>query len=240
MNDPRAYNTEHWLDLFTVHLEAAAVMSDDPKKHYEKMGISKAEIKSGQAPLPGKRDPIEHRRAVASWKIVCRDLRLFGLDLDPDTQIEPNVMEMKPKDSVLWDASPWCQVYRKDGDAIRFDGHEAKVAMAFMHFFANLCQNVDPSATIRKTLQAQGVNKDNFKQRMFGTSIANPFEVIMPNAPAVAPPEPIPFPGLAEAEALRVGARLPTVAEQADAADKADRQDTIPSEPITPSPEETP
>jgi hypothetical protein len=172
-----ATKTEDWLDLFTLMLETASEMVDDPKKSYERMGISQGEIDRGEAPLPGKRDPEAYRLTLASWKNVCRGLKLFGIALGDMVHLEPKPEVLK---SSMWNSRPWIQVSHGGQDSIRFEGHEAMVALSFFHFYVDKCRSIDPSAYIRQTLTEQGISKENFRQRLAGTSIANPWELSTP------------------------------------------------------------
>jgi hypothetical protein len=165
--------TEDWIDFYSLTLDRLAEFLADPQKRAAKLGITKEELAAQKEKLPGKMDMEKYRELCASWKNVARDLRLFGLALGDDLQLAPLMQDMNTK---TWMEQPWLEVFRGNDKPLRFYGRDALTALGFFNFFIQHCDQVDPTDRIKKMLEAQNINKDNFREKMFGTAVRNPWE----------------------------------------------------------------
>ena len=165
--------TDDWIDLYSLVLDRLAEFLADPQKRAAKLGITKEELAAQKERLPGKMDMEKYRELCASWKNVARDLRTFGLALGDDLQLAPLMQDMAKPD---WQQQPWLEVFRGQDKPLRFYGRDAMTALGFFNFFIQQCDQVDPTARIKEALLDQGINKDNFREKMFGTSVRNPWE----------------------------------------------------------------
>lgn len=167
--------TEDWIDLYSLVLDRLAEFLADPKKMAKRLGITDAELEEQKkhARLPGKMDMEKYQELRTSWKNVSRDLRAFGVQMGDDIQLAPLMQEMSKPD---WAAAPWLQVFHSGEKALMFYGRDAMTAIGFFNFFIQQCEQVDPRVRIKQELEAQGITKENFRERLFGTSVRNPWE----------------------------------------------------------------
>lgn len=167
--------TEDWIDFYSLTLDRLAEFLADPKAMATRLGITDAELEAQKkhAKLPGKMELEKYHELQASWKNVARDLRLYGIQLGDDVQLSPLMQEMA---TPTWQAAPWLEVFRGTDKPLKFYGRDAMTALGFFNFFVQHCDQVDPTARIKDALLAQGINKDNFREKMFGTSVRNPWE----------------------------------------------------------------
>jgi hypothetical protein len=169
--------TEDWIDLYSLVLDRLAEFLADPQKRAAKLGITQAELAAQKERLPNKMDMEKYRELCSSWKNVARDLRTFGLALGDDLQLAPLMQDMaKPE----WQQQPWLEVFRGNDKPLRFYGRDALTALGFFNFFIQQCDQVDPTDRIKTMLTAQGITKDNFREKMFGTAVRNPWETEAP------------------------------------------------------------
>ncbi len=171
--------TAHWLDVYEMALDRGIEVAKDPKKAMLARGVSEKEIaeQEARAPLPGKMDMEEHRRLMSSWKRVRVSIQIFGLELGEDLEITPQcVFFPNSRPFYVWSQNAWLKVHRAKGDHIEFKGRDAKTALNFFSFYGVKSENVDPTKEIKAKLLEQGITKENFAERMAGTSIRNPWD----------------------------------------------------------------
>ena len=179
--------TNDWIDLYSLVLDSLAEFLADPQKRALKMGITLSELNAQEAKLPKKIDMEEYRILCTSWRNVARDLKALGVRLDEDIQLAPTMAEMKGP----WNANPWLEVFHEGEKPIKFFGRDALTAIGFFSFFINQCDVLDPTIKIKRNLEAQGITKENFDERMALTGIANPWrEGPLPSGPVpvILPP----------------------------------------------------
>lgn len=171
--------TGDWVDLYSLVLDRLAEFLADPEKRAQQLGITQEELKAQEriARLPDKMDIDQYHDLRASWKRVAANIKVFGLTLGDDLMLAPLMQEMGTKE---WRAAPWLDVARGNEEPLHFFGRDALTAIGFFNFFIQQCEQVDPAARIRRLLEAQGVNAENFRERMFGTNISNPWEAASP------------------------------------------------------------
>lgn len=185
--------TQDWIDLYSLILDRLAEYLADPKKNALKMGITEAELKAqtDTARLPGKMDIEKYRELRESWRNVARDLKMFGVQLSDDLQLAPLMSEMGKE----WMAAPYLHVFHvNETKPLTFYGRDAMTAIGFFNFFSNQCERLDPTKKIREDLEAQGITKENFHERMALTGIANPWEAdkLLPESPVPVEQQPTP------------------------------------------------
>ncbi len=182
--------TSDWIDLYSLVLDSLANFLADPKKNAMRMGITEAELKQQQETmrLPNKMDIDKYRESCESWRSVSKQLKSFGVRLDEELQLAPTMDEMKGS----WLSNPYLHVFHiGETKPLTFYGREAMTAIGFFSFFANQCDKLDPTKKIRAALEAQGITKDNFHEKMALTGIANPWEA---DKPLPASPVPVELP----------------------------------------------
>lgn len=178
--------TNDWIDFYSLTIDRLAEFLVDPQKAAKRLGITEAELEAqkNHARLPGKLNLERYRELHASWKNVARDLRLYGVQLGDDIQLAPLMPEMaKPE----WASAPWLEVFRGTDKPLKFFGRDALTAIGFFNFFIQHCDQVDPTTRIKESLLSQGITSENFRERMFGTSVRNPWENNQPESPKGPP-----------------------------------------------------
>ena len=185
-----AQNTRAWVDLYSLVLDRLAEFLADPVKRALKMGITVEELRQQEQGLPKQMILEKYKEQQDSWKNVSREILAFDLKLGDDLLLAPEMKDMATKQ---WKAAPWLFVFREtDKTPLKFYGRDAFTAMGFFNFFINQCEQVDPRLRIRQELEAQGINAENFRERMFGTSVVNPWEDLHKPIDPVEPPPTIP------------------------------------------------
>ncbi len=186
--------TGDWIDLYSLVLDRLAEYLADPKRNALKMGITEQELhEQTTARLPNKLDIEKYREARESWRNVARDLKAFGIQLNEELQLAPLLNEMKGE----WMSAPYLHVFHLgEGKPLTFYGRDAMTAIGFFNFYSNHCDRLDPTKKIRENLEAQGITKDNFHERMALTGIANPWEADKPLPESPVPVEPPPTPAI--------------------------------------------
>jgi hypothetical protein len=174
-SDP-AGTTRYWIDMYAMVLDRLMEFLADPQKAAARMGITKEELEKQKqtAQLPGKMDMDAAKELMASWKNVRNDILLFGLTLGDDLMIAP---DMSMWQSGTWQKNPWLEVSRENDNPLKFFGRDAMTAIGFFNFFIQQMDTVDPCAYIKKSLEAQGITKENFinNPALFGSSIRDPW-----------------------------------------------------------------
>ena len=163
--------TQHWLDLYSMILDRLAEGLADPAAMMKKFNITDP----GVAANPIRKMDIEkYRESAEAWKRVKASIAAFGLSLDDDLTLAPLPHEMNTK---LWREAPWVEVYHpNETKPLRFTGRDAMTAIGFFAFFINAVQNRDPRQEIRRSLEKQGITKDNFHEHVGLLGIANPWD----------------------------------------------------------------
>jgi hypothetical protein len=180
--------TQDWIDLYSLILDSLAEFLADPKKRALKMGITEAELKDqmNTMRLPGKMDLEKYRESCEAWRSVARQLKSFGVTLDEELQLAPTMDQMKGS----WLSDPYLHVFHLgETKPLTFRGRECMTAIGFFSFYANQCDKLDPTKKIRASLEAQGITKENFAERMALTGIANPWEADKPLPESPVPVE---------------------------------------------------
>lgn len=171
-----ADTTLHWVDLYSMTLDRLAEFLADPLKAATRMGITPEELEKQKKymQLPGKMKLEEFHNLMASWKNVRTDILMFGLRLGDDLMLAP---DMQMWGSKTWQQRPWLEVSRGNENPMKFFGRDALTAIGFFNFFIQQMDSVDPSAHIKRSLEAQGITKENFinNPALFGSSIRDPW-----------------------------------------------------------------
>jgi len=167
-------DTKHWIDLYGMILDKLAEHLADPVKAQEHFHIKPNEEGSIQL---GPLNMEKYKELRDSWTRVSRDLRIFGLSDDLMLDPMPEVMA-KPK----WLKAPYLNVSRPQEYApIKFIGRDALTAFNFINFYIQHCESLNPKLHVRRTLEAQGITKENFSAHQHLLGISNPWEDDIPS-----------------------------------------------------------
>lgn len=172
-------STRDWLDLYDMVLDRGFEFAKDPTKGALARGITQKELDAQKdtAQLPGKMQMEAYHALIASWKQVRASILIFGLELGEDLELSPpEILETGSPAFALWMRKPWVEISRGVEKPLRFEGRDAITAVGFFNMYIQQCQTLDPTAPIKKALEAQGINKDNFHEHVGAAGIRNPWE----------------------------------------------------------------
>lgn len=180
-------STRDWLDLYDMMLDRMFEFLKDPLKGALNRGITEKELaeQSALARLPQKMDMASYHELKESWKRVRATMQIFGLELGDDLEIAPlAVLQPDTKAFRVWLTNPRLEVSRGLEKPLVFEGRDALTALGFLNVYIQQCETVDPAARIRQVLEAQGITKDNFHERVgAGSGIRNPWDTDSPQQP---------------------------------------------------------
>ena len=178
-------NTRDWLDLYDLMLDRLAEMLKDPLQAALSRGITEKELQEQQsvARLPSKMKLDAHHELMASWKRVRTSIQLFGLELGEDLEIAP-LAAMDPKNPkfAMWVKNPVLEISRGLDKPLTFKGRDALTAHGFLNMYIQQCDTLDPSAKIKKDLEARGITKENFREKMYDSVMRSPWDEESPPA----------------------------------------------------------
>lgn len=183
---PREKKTEDWLDLYTAFLDSLNRNLEKPREWFERLGITPGAEGVMDLPRAATQEKIDEQQN--SWARVKRDIRVFGLELSEELELEPAILDptTKPtsgqelvryqKQMMAWEKDPWLHVaHRFEITPVRFKGRDALTALGFFMFWITQCNKVDPVEQTRKMLIAQGITPENFHLHADRLMIRNPW-----------------------------------------------------------------
>ena len=179
--------TRDWLDLYDMMLDRGLEFAKDPHAGALKRGITQAELDAQGGQMPAKMSMDAYYAMRNSWKRVRTSMQIFGLELGDDLEIEPGIiLETSTPAFKQWMCNPWVEISRGAEKPLRFDGRDAITAVGFLNMYIQQMETLDPRKRIREALEAQGITKDNFHEKVGADSgIRDPWDDLDATTPAV-------------------------------------------------------
>ena len=183
--------TSDWLDFYSLVLDQLAESLVNPTATYKRLGIldeykqtqkmiAPGNKQSAAPAMPGKLDFEAYKDGQASWKRVRADIKAYGIEPVEDLELSP---PMEVMGTPIWNKSPYLELWRTgESRPVTFRGRDALTALGFLNFYIQHCEDVNPKEHIKKTLAARGITKENYRERVPLSEIANPFDDETPSS----------------------------------------------------------
>lgn len=177
--------TQQWVDAYTVYLDSIAEAVDNPRlihllqdackelddraqasQNFMDYQLAQEQRRIFEISGLGKFSNEAYTQTLQAWRNVAHALLLHGYDLAEDIEFE----QLSP--------FRWKIHQKAHGDHLQWEcsDFEATVLFAFLSFVFSLSCTESPISYVRRTLQKQGITKENWSLHAHRLMIRNPWE----------------------------------------------------------------